>query len=139
MGLGLPSEYGYVVLTATGSVFMNAYLAHQVGQARKRFEVNYPTMYDDSKPVYNCYQRAHQNTLENYPQFLVLLTFGGLSQPIVASVFGSIWIASRFFYAHGYYTGEPAKRNRGAFGYIGLLGLIGLSAWTGVSLLKKTL
>ena len=137
--MNLPPSYGYVVLTAIASTLMTSFLGFQVGSARKRFKVQYPTMYDDKQPVFNCYQRAHQNTLENYPQFLILLVFGGLSHPVAASVLGAIWIVSRFFYAYGYYTGEPKNRSRGFFGYIGLFGLIGLSAWTGISLLNGTL
>lgn len=35
----LPCGYGYVVLTATGSVFVNMWLALNVVQARKKFKV----------------------------------------------------------------------------------------------------
>ena len=36
-------------------------------------------------------------------------------------------MAGRVVYALGYSTGDPAKRNRGAFQYFGLLTLLGLS------------
>eukprot|EP01027_Heterolobosea_sp_BB2_P000098 GEZU01000154.1.p2 GENE.GEZU01000154.1~~GEZU01000154.1.p2 ORF type:complete len:138 (+),score=46.99 GEZU01000154.1:93-506(+) len=121
----VPEQYGYVVLTAVASVFLLQYLGIKVGMARKKFNVKYPTMYDDSKPHFNCYQRAHQNTLENYTQFVMLLLLGGLQYPLVATAAGILYIISRVVYAHGYYTGDPDKRNRGAFGYIGLLTLIG--------------
>ncbi|CAJ0902608.1 11537_t:CDS:2 [Entrophospora sp. SA101] len=68
---------------------------------------------DKNKFIFNCYQRAHQNTLETYPQFLFLLTF------------------SRVAYAKGYQTGDPVKRGRGRFGTIGLLGLLVTCILTG--------
>ena len=42
----------------------------------------YPTMYSDKEPVFNCIQRAHQNTLEVYPQWLVFQTIAGLIYPV---------------------------------------------------------
>ncbi|BFZ09552.1 hypothetical protein BsWGS_12591 [Bradybaena similaris] len=117
-------EYGYVAFVVVLGWAMLNYLAFRVMQARKKYNVNYPNLYSKTSDEFNCIQRAHQNTLEVYPQFLVFLLLGGLQFPKLSAVFGVIFIASRFVYAHGYYTFEPANRNRGAFGYIGLLGLI---------------
>lgn len=51
------------------------------------FAVNHAQMYEDAEvSVFNCYQRAHQNTLESYPAFLSLLIVGGFGYPITASV-----------------------------------------------------
>merc|ERR1712227_895231 len=81
----------------------------------------YPAMYSDKELVFNCVQRAHQNTLEAYPVFLVTMLLGGLQYPTICAGAGFIWILSRIAYAKGYFTGDPSKRMRGSFGYIGLL------------------
>ncbi|XP_033121040.1 microsomal glutathione S-transferase 3-like isoform X2 [Anneissia japonica] len=103
---------------------MVTYLGAKVGQARKKYGVKYPLMYDSKEPMFNCYQRAHQNTLEQIPYFLLFLLLGGIQHPGVCIVCGLIWIVSRLSYAFGYYTGDPEKRLKGVYGYIGLFGLI---------------
>ena len=82
------------------------------------------------KKVFNCYQRAHQNTLENYPTFLILLGLGGIEYPEIAAISGVLWLIGRYLYAQGYYTGDPAKRMRGSVAYLGLFTLLGLSIKT---------
>lgn len=53
---------------------------------------------------------AHQNTLEGYSTFLLLLLIGGLEMPVLAAIAGLIWIAGKVSYAKGYYTGDPKNR-----------------------------
>lgn len=125
VSIALPAEFGYVILVAVASNFLLYGLGVKVGLARKKYGIKYPAMYSDKEPVFNCIQRAHQNTLEGYPIFLMLLIFGGLQYPCLCSAAGLIWIAGRIFYAKGYYTGDPEKRNQGAFSYIGLIILLG--------------
>ncbi|XP_041354102.1 microsomal glutathione S-transferase 3-like [Gigantopelta aegis] len=93
-------------------------------------------MYSDRSDHFNCVQRAHQNTLEGYPIFLVLLLVAGTCFPKISAVSGIIWILGRIVYAQGYYTGDPSKRVRGAFGYIGLLTLLVCSVLTALDLLQ---
>ncbi|KAA0196736.1 hypothetical protein HAZT_HAZT009027 [Hyalella azteca] len=72
---------------------------------RKKFKIYYPVMYSPDNALFNCYQRAHQNTLEVYPQFLTCLAFGGLYNPTMSAAAGAVWVAGRVAYALGYYTG----------------------------------
>jgi len=94
------------------SIFTLFWLAENVGYARKKYDVKYPKMYDDSKPVFNCYQRAHQNALETYTMFVVLLFLSGMQYPLISAVAGIVWCVGRIFYAIGYYSGDPDKRQK---------------------------
>lgn len=135
IAMTIPVGYGYVIFTFVASIFMLIWKGVQVGKARKKFGVEYPTMYHPTNDTFNCYQRAHQNTLEVYPYFLALLFLAGIEMPLVTAIAGVVWIAGRVAYALGYYSGDPKKRMRGAFGYLGLLTLLGLTIKLGLRLL----
>merc|ERR1719376_841924 len=113
--LSLPQNYGYVISAGIGAVFMVMWKGVRVGMARKKYGVEYPEMYSKDSAVFNCIQRAHQNTLENLPQFFFLLTICGLSHPLLSACGGWVWIGGRVVYALGYSTGDPRKRVRGGF------------------------
>jgi glutathione S-transferase len=85
---------------------------------------------DPKKNVFNCTQRAHQNTLEVLPVFNTLLFIGGIKYPEISAAGGAVFLLGRVMYASGYSTGDPAKRMRGVFGYLGLLTCLGTSAAT---------
>ncbi|CEP15667.1 hypothetical protein [Parasitella parasitica] len=144
--LTIPSEYGYVLGVAVASALYTFYLGFKVvGGARRAAKVPYPYMYaekseaekDPKKNIFNCAQRAHQNTLEMLPVYNTLLLVGGLKYPEISATAGVVFILGRIVYVKGYVTGDPAKRTRGAFGVLGLITLLGTAASTVYSLVKN--
>ncbi|XP_005101249.2 microsomal glutathione S-transferase 3 [Aplysia californica] len=119
----LSSDFGYVILTAAAGWVFLQYLAWNVIKARKKYDVQYPTLYSEKSKEFNCFQRAHQHTLEVYPQFLIFLVFGGLELPKLSSVFGILFFAGRYMYAQGYYRALPVDQNRPLLGYVGFFGV----------------
>ena len=67
------------------------------------------------------------------PQFLSVLFLAAQQYPTVAGLSAFVVVSSRYFYATGYYTGDPNGRYRGAFGYFGLIALLGLSLMYGIN------
>ncbi|KAK5669891.1 hypothetical protein QVD99_004267 [Batrachochytrium dendrobatidis] len=138
----LTHEHGYVLGVAVTSALFVTSLGIRVGAARRAAKVPYPYMYaevaaaekDPAKYKFNCAQRAHQNTLEGYPVFLMLLGISAIEHPMYAVASGIVWIVGKHLYAQGYCTGDPDKRVRGAFSYLGLLTLLGISIKTAITL-----
>ncbi|GAB4821870.1 hypothetical protein N2152v2_008916 [Parachlorella kessleri] len=125
-------EYGFVLASAAFSILV---------VARKQYKVFYPALYADKAhnkdaDAFNCVQRGHQNTLENFPAFLGLLLATGLRFPIYATLAGLVWTVGRIVYFKGYSTGDPKARYRGGFCHFGLLGLLVLSVAWAIELLK---
>jgi len=111
--LDLPG-YGYVLMTVFLTYFLLFWQGFMVGQKRKLYKVDYPAMYSDTEPVFNCYQRVHQNTLERVPIFLAILLSAGLFNAKMAAAFGFLWLIGRVIYSLGYYTGKPNNRLAGS-------------------------
>ncbi|KAF0700978.1 Aste57867_8424 [Aphanomyces stellatus] len=133
----LQPEHGYVILVAVSVAFVNLWAGFKVGAARRLYGIAYPQMYAETKDehflAFNCVQRAHQNVLENLPIFFALLLTSAyvallfVYRPTWAALAGLVRIVGFVVYIHFYASGDPAKRNYGAFGYIGLLTSLGLS------------
>ncbi|GLU10597.1 hypothetical protein SLE2022_273900 [Rubroshorea leprosula] len=138
----LPREYGYVVLVLVLYCFLNFWMAAQVGKARKKYKVSFPTLYasesenKDAK-LFNCVQRGHQNSLEMMPMFFILMILGGMRHPCVCAGFGLLYIVGRYFYFTGYATGDPQNRLKiGKFGFLALLALMICTISFGINLLQ---
>ncbi|KAK9909243.1 hypothetical protein WJX75_009377 [Coccomyxa subellipsoidea] len=141
--MAVQPEFGYVVLTAFASVLVHhVYMTFNVARARKKFNVKYPALYADKTEnkdaeLFNCVQRGHQNSLENYPQFLACLILAGLSYPITSAITGVVYLIGRIVYFAGYATGDPSKRIRGAFFNFAMLFFYGLVVKSALLMLKS--
>merc|ERR1740128_991464 len=106
--------YGYVLLVVFFTYFLSFWQGIMVGRMRTKLKVDCPAMYSDTEPLFNCYQRAHQNTLEKIPLFLILLLASGLFNAKIVAAFGFFWLLSRIIYSFGYYSGLPKNRIAGS-------------------------
>ncbi|CAH8257072.1 unnamed protein product [Arabidopsis lyrata] len=138
----LPKEYGYVVLVLVFYCFLNLWMGFQVGGARKRYNVPYPTLYaiesenKDAK-LFNCVQRGHQNSLEYMPMYFILMILGGMKHPCISTGLGLLYSVTRYFYFKGYATGDPMKRlTIGKYSFLGLIGLMICTISFGVTLIR---
>ena len=100
--------------TRAGVFFANQYLVVGVMQARKKYGIKYPNLYappgHKNEEAFNCAQRAHQNTVESMPLFLVELVLVGLFYPLFAASCGALWSVGRILYGYGYKTKGPDGR-----------------------------
>ena len=104
LGGMVSASYGLVILiNVVGTSFMMVYLSFIPGAARKKFmelakkkgdrdaEARYsaPKLYAEGfsqeAKEYNCAQRAHQQALETYANFVVCSVVGGVRQPLLTS------------------------------------------------------
>ncbi|KAA1468051.1 membrane-associated proteins in eicosanoid and glutathione metabolism [Dentipellis sp. KUC8613] len=132
----VPKGFSYVAASLLSTVFLTAWQSIVVGSARKSAAIPYPQLYAEKAEaeasktahIFNCKQRAHQNTLENIPGVIVTTLIAGLNYPIIAAAACGIWTSSRIIYTAGYATGDPKKRNRGSYGTLALLALLGVAS-----------
>eukprot|EP00879_Flechtneria_rotunda_P002067 GHRR01002246.1.p1 GENE.GHRR01002246.1~~GHRR01002246.1.p1 ORF type:complete len:205 (+),score=39.07 GHRR01002246.1:67-615(+) len=145
--VALPPEYGYVLVSVATSAVLIQWQAIRVGAARRKYGVPYPKMYADDNSeearVFNCTQRAHQNTLETLPAMLAMEALLGIIYPVTAAALGMIWNIGRVVYTTGYSKGDPNKRIPGvAIASLAYLATIIVTLTTGIrasGLLNKLL
>ncbi|KAI0363743.1 membrane-associated proteins in eicosanoid and glutathione metabolism [Pilatotrama ljubarskyi] len=147
-GIILHKEFAYPAAAAVSTFYLLAWQSFRVGRARKQAAIEYPQVYADKveaaarkeAQVFNCTQRAHQNTLEQLPIILGSTVIGGLTYPVLAASLCGLWTFARIFYTIGYSTGDPKKRNMGGAAIVSslsMLGLIGTSTAAVISWIRS--
>mmetsp|Transcript_22191 Transcript_22191/g.40837 ORF Transcript_22191/g.40837 Transcript_22191/m.40837 type:complete len:168 (-) Transcript_22191:97-600(-) len=151
VSITLSADYRYVIYVALLSILLMLVKGLFASKGRRKYGVPYPDQYavkgvtrrqkigvfgaaagdkktddtpiltDEECDAYNCYQRQHYNSLENYTQFLVLLLFGGLHDAKTAAIGGVVWLIARFCYMLGYTLMGPNWRMVGGFYMVGML------------------
>ncbi|KAI8072718.1 hypothetical protein BC940DRAFT_291419 [Gongronella butleri] len=142
--LTIPSEYGYVLGTTLASTVYLVFLATRVNKARSKAKVPLPYPYaekaeaeaDPLKHIFNCTQRAQQNTLEMWPIVTTLALVSGLTHPVLAASAHCVWLLGRVVFVAGYTTGKPQKRMYGVFGQMAMLPMLVAAISTVVHLLS---
>jgi glutathione S-transferase len=106
----MPSYTALVTLLAVSLYF---FLATRVAAARGKLEVRLPAT--TGNPDFERIYRAHMNTLEWMPTFLVPLWLCAVYlSDIAAALLGLVWIVGRVLYFAGYSTAVE-KRLPGFF------------------------
>ena len=84
---------------------------------------------------FNCVQRAHQNTLENWSSIQILMLINGLVMPRAAAALGLIWVLGRVIYGLGYtYYGPRGRMVGGLLSHVGDFPLILMTFYTGAQM-----
>ncbi|KAL2281442.1 hypothetical protein FJTKL_11607 [Diaporthe vaccinii] len=107
--LDISNDYGYVLLAAASTVFVNIWHGTQTVKARKASGIGYPNTYATDEQAkaspaafqLNCAQRAHANFTENLTPFMATLLIAGTRYPVQAAVMGAGWLVSRIVYTAG--------------------------------------
>lgn len=117
------------------------------GAKRKAAKIRYPNAYASDQEMksnpaahqFNRAQRAHAQFMENAPQTIVSMLVSGLVYPNATIVLGLGWYISRVLYLYGYVAGKEQNGQGRYLGsgfwlaQLGLIGLVGMTAWKMVS------
>ncbi|KAK9832823.1 hypothetical protein WJX81_004611 [Elliptochloris bilobata] len=130
--LAITPEQGAVLASIGFIGIANQAMAIAVAKARKQYGVEYPRLYaegdSENARLFNCVQRAHQNTLEQLPVWLAAQAALASVHPMTAGVLGFVWMAGRIVYFLGYSSKGPQGRLPGTIVasliQIGVLGFL---------------
>ncbi|KAJ7750074.1 membrane-associated proteins in eicosanoid and glutathione metabolism [Mycena maculata] len=143
--LVVPAGTSYVAGAILSTVFLLLGQTFAVMKQRGLSGIKYPQLYADKAQmdanpkaiVFNCVQRAHQNTLENLPMLYSMTLITSLKYPIFAASLLGTWSLARVGYTVGYSTGDPMKRGNAlsVLHYPIIFILLGSSTYTVVQLI----
>ncbi|KAH8835839.1 hypothetical protein DL96DRAFT_1732753 [Flagelloscypha sp. PMI_526] len=128
----LPEGFELVLANVVLSILVLHGQASVSMRHRKRAGVKYPQLYASKEEAdknvaafkFNCAQRVHQNSLETFPQVMLLSFIVGTSYPRAAAMLGFVWNLGRVGYTYGYLQ-SPQKRSRYG-GFLSSASLVGL-------------
>ncbi len=104
-------EHRWVALVSLAALLVYFWMSTQVPRARVKCGIGAPAMTGD--PLLERTIRAHYNTLEWLPIFLVSLwLFAIYWNELVAAAVGAVWVVGRIIYALGYYS-DASRRGPG--------------------------
>ncbi|KAJ6612821.1 hypothetical protein B0H10DRAFT_2222840 [Mycena sp. CBHHK59/15] len=97
--LTVPAGSSYVAAALLSTVFLLLGQTVTVGKYRYRSGIPYPRAYAekaemDASPnavLFNCAQRAHQNTLENLPLMYIMTLLTSVKYPILGASALGLW------------------------------------------------
>ncbi|KAI0308310.1 hypothetical protein B0F90DRAFT_1813589 [Multifurca ochricompacta] len=113
----VPAGFSWITLSLVSVATLLQWQALAVGKARRKAGVTYPRPYADKAEqeasndalIFNCLQRAHQNTLENIPVIVITTLIGALRYPVSAALACGLWSFARVVYTKGYASGDPKR------------------------------
>ncbi|KAJ6472847.1 hypothetical protein C8R47DRAFT_1221590 [Mycena vitilis] len=111
----VPSGISYVAAALTSTIFLLTAQTITVTGHRTRAGIRYPKLYADAQDmetspsafVFNCAQRAHQNTIESIGMIYMMTALVATKYPIVAASALGMWVLSRVAYTIGYVGWGP--------------------------------
>ena len=101
-----------VVIVIAVALLLYLFFGMLVGRARMQYKVEAPAT--TGHPMFERYNRVHQNTQESLMMFLPGMTmFGFYASANIACLLGVVWIIGRVIYLRAYVK-DPASRGLGA-------------------------
>lgn len=115
-------SHAYVAIVTLLALLTCVWMGLQVGRARAKSGIAAPAMHGD--PVLERTIRAHANTLEWLPLFLIpMWLFAIYWNDLIAAILGLVWIVGRVLYQIGY-VADPKKRELGFMVQLGAVAIL---------------